>query len=133
MPAKLGSVTALHDWLTLLDGMAERLSGTLAAQPDEQSPPSDQMPVPSSRAAELRSRLDETLRGLEHRLSAARALAERVEGMLDSDEQFVRAWQQTAKAARERLAAKLNSPGDCFPIPHSHSFENSSGISTSSI
>src|SRR6476661_1898040 len=25
MSAKLGSVTALHDWLTLLDGMAERL------------------------------------------------------------------------------------------------------------
>ena len=105
MPAKLGSVAALHDWLTMLDGMAERLSDALAAQPDERSQPSTPLSVPSSRAAELRSRLDETLQGLEHRLSAARALAERVEGMLDSDEQFVRAWQQTAKAVRERLAA----------------------------
>ena len=75
------------------------------SEPDEHSEPSTPLSVPSSRAAELRSRLDETLRGLEHRLSAARALAQRVEGMLDSDEQFVRAWQQTAKAARERLAA----------------------------
>jgi len=105
MPAKLGSIAALHDWLALLDGMAERIAGTLAAQPDDPSQSPVPLPLPSVRAAELRNRLDETLRGLEQRLSAARALAERVEGMLDSDEQFVRAWQQTANGARERLAA----------------------------
>jgi hypothetical protein len=104
MPRQLNSVAVLQDWLALLDGMGESVAQTLAAHPDhsEREPKS---PAPSSRAAELRDRLDETWRGLADRLEAARALAARVEGMLDTDEAMVREWQQTAKSTRERLAA----------------------------
>jgi len=91
----------------MLDGI-ERSVATVLADVDRRAPAGAEEvdhADGANRDAELRSRLEETIRGLEQRLTASRTLAVRVEALLDADEQMVRTWRQTAESARQRLAA----------------------------
>jgi hypothetical protein len=107
MSKPIASPAALADWLVMLDGI-ERSVATVLADVDRRAPAGAEEvdhADGANRDAELRSRLEETIRGLEQRLTASRTLAVRVEALLDADEQMVRTWRQTAESARQRLAA----------------------------
>jgi hypothetical protein len=107
MAKAIVSPAALEDWLVMLDGIEQSVSNALADvdRSAQDEPNSSNQLDAADRDAVFRSRLDETIRGLEQRLTAARALAVQVEAMLDADEQIVRTWRQTAESARQRLAA----------------------------
>src|SRR5258705_13885235 len=100
MAKAIASPAALADWLVMLDGIEK--SVTVALADVERCAPAknagDDRSVAADRDAALRSRLDETIRGLEQRLTAARTLAARVEAMLDSHKQMVRAWRPTGES-----------------------------------
>jgi hypothetical protein len=98
----------LQSWLAILDAMGESVARSLetVVNLDPESA-SGELELADRNDAEVRQRLDATVRGLEQRLDAAKSLAARIEDMLDRDEREVRAWRAAAESARERLAAAV--------------------------
>jgi hypothetical protein len=96
----------LQNWQAILDAMGESVARSLEAvanfNPESETSEAE---ATAGSDAEVRQRLDDTIRGLEQRLDAAQSLAARIEDMLDRDEREVRAWQAAAESSRERLAA----------------------------
>jgi hypothetical protein len=107
MAKAIASPAALAEWLTMLERIERSVAAALAEM--QRRAQAETAPTPPELArtpdGDFRSRLDATMHGLEERLRTVRDFAARVEAILDSDEQVVRAWRQTAESARARLAA----------------------------
>jgi hypothetical protein len=101
MSHAMASSAARQSWLNMLDQIEADVAGALTQleQCTSESAPPASLEVESTAQ---RVRIDEWMRGLESRLGMARELVAGAQSLLDEDQRFVNAWQQSIAEARQR-------------------------------